>query len=772
MSIKIHLVFSLLIHSLILMYFLSLPIYKSGVDVTLFEEYFVYLRSDEGKDSGKPSTTEKIKKSDLGKKKVSVSERKEILEGLKVESLPEEGSSSENQVVEIIKKGVSEHEVFSMQEASKQMVLDTGEGKEIVEPLEEKKPETDVSENLLQEKPTEDTIEPLKEGVVVYEGTVLKTTPGFTVIPYEEASRVEILHAKREEITDKKERDGTEVIATQKEPSMKEFEEEEKQVKVQAQVQKEKEIEAQGKVEVEEQIKSAKHIEQEKKTEIDTDTYTVTVIKIGELKGTFETDVSKLAYLQEETEPTTPAEVDVGLLLETMPGDMKKPFKDELTTETLNAEEEVLKIEKEAIDKEGHYEEEKELFQEFVNNELPFDRSRVEEKLKYIEYSISQSSSENNLVEKEGEEETVNQIGFPDVLEVETGLLLASVPGRTMVPIEEELRSALNTKGSEKIDKKLKKGDFYHERPLAKKEQEVNIADFESYPSEMEKVKRESDIELKELAQVISPQDIEYNAEEIPSESLVEKVIDTPLQIKTEKLGESYKDDFKEGETEIQESAHAEDVLSTGKERLISREEYLLTNEEKKEQVSAEVKPLIKEDKGFEEKKHGLGLFLPNVFLKKDIKIEFSMIATRSAEVSFQLTKKSHPLDEKDGSMNKKEIELVEDRDIEYTESYKRVFSITRAEKGIYIFMIKNSGSKGYEANISFHIFEGKSGERKKEYKTIELLPESELKYKFIIPEAIFWDDEDYFTGTIESANTMTKFNEKTGLIWKEEKDY
>jgi hypothetical protein len=74
-----------------------------------------------------------------------------------------------------------------------------------------------------------------------------------------------------------------------------------------------------------------------------------------------------------------------------------------------------------------------------------------------------------------------------------------------------------------------------------------------------------------------------------------------------------------------------------------------------------------------------------------------------------------------------------------------------------------------------FRLFEGKSGERIKEFKAIELFPNAIIKFKFILPEAIFWDDEHYFTGTIESlesSNTLTKFSEKTGLIWKEEKDY
>jgi hypothetical protein len=79
---------------------------------------------------------------------------------------------------------------------------------------------------------------------------------------------------------------------------------------------------------------------------------------------------------------------------------------------------------------------------------------------------------------------------------------------------------------------------------------------------------------------------------------------------------------------------------------------------------------------------------------------------------------------------------------------------------------------KAYEADVVFRLFEGKAGERIKEFRTIGLSPNAVLQFKFVLPEAVFWDDEDYFTGTLEDSYTLTKFNDKTGLIWKEEKDY
>ena len=195
-----------------------------------------------------------------------------------------------------------------------------------------------------------------------------------------------------------------------------------------------------------------------------------------------------------------------------------------------------------------------------------------------------------------------------------------------------------------------------------------------------------------------------------------------------------------------------------------------MISKEENRQAQAETRTELQASDSVGDKKHILGISLPDAFFKKDIKIEISMNDRDTAEIFFQLVKKGHPLDEKKRSMNRKEIVLVEDADIDYTEGYKRVFSTAKAEKGVYIFTIKNGSSSEYVADVLFHIFEGKPGERRKEYKTVALPPNTTLKYKFLIPEAVFWDDEDYFTGTIESARTLTKFNEKTGLIWKEEK--
>ena len=61
--------------------------------------------------------------------------------------------------------------------------------------------------------------------------------------------------------------------------------------------------------------------------------------------------------------------------------------------------------------------------------------------------------------------------------------------------------------------------------------------------------------------------------------------------------------------------------------------------------------------------------------------------------------------------------------------------------------------------------------ERIKEYKSLALTPAAAVKFKFLMPEAVFWDDTDRFSGSFEDSHSVTKFRYDTDLLWKEEKE-
>jgi hypothetical protein len=219
------------------------------------------------------------------------------------------------------------------------------------------------------------------------------------------------------------------------------------------------------------------------------------------------------------------------------------------------------------------------------------------------------------------------------------------------------------------------------------------------------------------------------------------------------------------------EAGSIAEIAASEKGVMPSEEDSFSKKEEIKQQPIVEINPEAKEGK-----KTPLGIPVSDVLLAKDIKIEVFFDGTEISSVMPHLLKKAHPMAHKKNDSEKpKEVDGIEEKSETYiadTPRVKRSFSVSKAEKGMYIFVIENKEGKTYEADVVFRLFEGKAGERIKEIKPVELSPHAIVKFKFILPETVFWDDEYYFTGTIESSDTLTKFNERTGLIWKEEKEY
>jgi hypothetical protein len=140
------------------------------------------------------------------------------------------------------------------------------------------------------------------------------------------------------------------------------------------------------------------------------------------------------------------------------------------------------------------------------------------------------------------------------------------------------------------------------------------------------------------------------------------------------------------------------------------------------------------------------------------------------------LLKKTYPTANKKNKKEKlKEVDLIyeiEENSITESADKGMVFSVVNAEKGIYTFIMVNTGEMTYGVTVAFRLFEGDNKERIKKYNALSILPEGMLIFKFILPDAVFWDDEEYFSGSIEDSDSITKFNYDTGLIWQEEKDH
>jgi len=177
-----------------------------------------------------------------------------------------------------------------------------------------------------------------------------------------------------------------------------------------------------------------------------------------------------------------------------------------------------------------------------------------------------------------------------------------------------------------------------------------------------------------------------------------------------------------------------------------------------------------------EAEKKMIGVPVSEALIQKDIRIEVLLEAADMPFVLTRLVKKPHDEQRRRRDREKQEtvegtIETTTAKDQDKTEA-KRLFAVIKAEKAVYTFVLENRGDKSCAVDVSIRLYEGRQKERFKEYKKREISPGGMVKFKFIMPEAFFWDDDDRFSGSAEDSRTVTKFHYESGLIWKEEKGY
>jgi hypothetical protein len=95
---------------------------------------------------------------------------------------------------------------------------------------------------------------------------------------------------------------------------------------------------------------------------------------------------------------------------------------------------------------------------------------------------------------------------------------------------------------------------------------------------------------------------------------------------------------------------------------------------------------------------------------------------------------------------------------------------IQTAREGIYLFSAEPAGGREVRASFTLKVFESGARERIAALGNRSLSGPSVL-VKILMPEAILWDDESAFTGSMEDSESETKFNAITGLYWKEFRD-
>nr|NIQ18341.1 hypothetical protein [Candidatus Aenigmarchaeota archaeon] len=210
---------------------------------------------------------------------------------------------------------------------------------------------------------------------------------------------------------------------------------------------------------------------------------------------------------------------------------------------------------------------------------------------------------------------------------------------------------------------------------------------------------------------------------------------------------------FRGSDTNI---SHAAEIATPSDNRTPTKEEYsnMLEIVGAKEPVKSEVLVASEAEIG-----------LP-IYVRKDIEIKVYFSGNEEG-MSFRLVKKNHPMsDEK--YVETDITETLDEIVLAGESGLRKMFSLSKAGKGAYSFLIMSSNAKFDGIDVEVLLHKGLKSERLKEYDGIEVAPGAAVEFRFLLPEAVFWDDDNYFSGTIERSRYITKFDAETGLIWKE----
>src|SRR4030043_918759 len=786
LTIRSHVLYSLFVHTVMLTYLLSLPLYRGSLDLRSFEDYFVYLTNEGAKDFGKPSSAYKGEKSEMSGQGMA----EDIKTVLKV---PEVDTKKSPQRLEAEKPVIPETETMhEMETASEQKIAQVTDIKKPLESSESK------GTSLLPEKPKEAAMpqeirEPKKRSVPppvetektpalekavskvkeafkekaavtkeegtklgvsedtgleakatppeVDSGLFLKTMPDNMVIPFDAGFKKETWRVEKEKALGTEKKSGHEIETGEKKVSPAE----KKSTPAEEKAAPAEKKAPHAKVEP---LTVAKALKEEKAE-------SVKVFESGELLESLGAEAGRTeeqAAAKRKETVTAGKEVHKNGKLAAKEISVKLHTPAEKAKENLKTYEKVKRYQ--------------------VILDAASALKREAPALKRIPSRIDEPPGENVVDSKEDAKNASSEkISLPKETpplstKINEGLLLKTIDRKSVVPFEEAFRTE-TLPGARELVTEKKTGHEMHRVPAEKVK-----------PEKVTDVREHSRIEeaSKEEAPAIKRKDLTEEKREMKKNGQPEKENEKPgeavmPQVETKPVMTA-SDMSLEGRVEERPVA---EILTPEKNRMPSQKEYFQKLGDKNEQATAAIKPEAKE-RGVEGEKPPFGIPVPDVLLMRDIKIEILSADTEMSGLTFHLLKKTHPMENrKPESGKQKEIDIAEEKEetsASGSSGGKKLFSVAKAEKGIYTFIIKNRGKKAHDASVVFRLFEGKTGERIKEFKAVQLSPDTVLKLKFILPEAVFWDDEYYFTGTIESSNTLTKFNDRTGLIWKEEKDY
>lgn len=141
-------------------------------------------------------------------------------------------------------------------------------------------------------------------------------------------------------------------------------------------------------------------------------------------------------------------------------------------------------------------------------------------------------------------------------------------------------------------------------------------------------------------------------------------------------------------------------------------------------------------------------------------------ISKRDLKVIVQL--QPYPKTKHDKAMSKVESQnvtkLVPKSAVINTDTVQAVIEL--AEDGIYEFKGKARSGEGFEGECLLTITGTHQKKKVKPLGTRKIGGDATI-VKIMMPEGILWEDETEFNGSIEDADSITKYNSDSGLVWK-----
>jgi hypothetical protein len=179
---------------------------------------------------------------------------------------------------------------------------------------------------------------------------------------------------------------------------------------------------------------------------------------------------------------------------------------------------------------------------------------------------------------------------------------------------------------------------------------------------------------------------------------------------------------------------------------------------------TSEATPSIKKPSGAVDRKSPQ-LFLPPLF--GDLKLVITGEADISVEANFRVFPKARR-GKPSTKTEARNLKNVPPKVVRTGENVREaVLELT--EEGIYYLVVRPSGGNSVNAGFVLRIHEKGTGA-----KTVNLgrrtISDRSIIARVLMPEGILWDDDKYFSGDMEDSESITKFNNDTGLIWKEYK--